>query len=76
MQTFDGATAISSNAYFGRDDEEDTRANPADYSSIEGAAREMSRQVANFAGEDLENVSRLVGQGIERASDMMRQYMR
>ncbi|EPS41677.1 hypothetical protein H072_4425 [Dactylellina haptotyla CBS 200.50] len=76
LQNFDGATAISSNAYFGREEEEEARPQSGDFSSLEGAARDMARRFTHTAGDDLENISALVGQGVEKAQDMLRAYMR
>ncbi|KAF3281634.1 ADP-ribosylation factor GTPase activating protein, ER-Golgi transport, variant 2 [Orbilia oligospora] len=76
LQNFDGATAISSNAYFGREEEEDNRPTSGDFSSIEGTARDIARRFAGTAGDDLENISQMVGQGVEKAQDLLRQYMR
>ncbi|KAF3079451.1 ADP-ribosylation factor GTPase activating protein, ER-Golgi transport [Orbilia oligospora] len=76
LQNFDGATAISSNAYFGREEEEDNRPTSGDFSSLEGTARDIARRFAGTAGDDLENISQMVGQGVEKAQDLLRQYMR
>ncbi|KAF3921309.1 hypothetical protein ABW21_db0208337 [Orbilia brochopaga] len=76
LQNFDGATAISSNAYFGREDEEDARPDSGDFGGLETTARELARRFAGTAGEDLENITQALGQGIEKAGDLMRQYMR
>ncbi|KAJ6258480.1 ADP-ribosylation factor [Drechslerella dactyloides] len=76
LQNFDGATAISSNAYFGREEEEDARPDSGDFGGLETTARELARRFAGTAGEDLENITQALGQGIEKASDLMRQYMR
>ncbi|KAF3166685.1 ADP-ribosylation factor GTPase activating protein, ER-Golgi transport, variant 2 [Orbilia oligospora] len=76
LQNFDGATAISSNAYFGREEEEDNRPTSGDFSGLEGTARDIARRFAGTAGDDLENISQMVGQGVEKAQDLLRQYMR
>ncbi|KAF3939068.1 hypothetical protein ABW19_dt0208724 [Dactylella cylindrospora] len=77
LQNFDGATSISSNAYFGREEEEDVRpGSSGDFAGIEGAARDLARRFAGTAGDDLENMTQLLGQGAEKLQDMMRTYMR
>ncbi|KAK6531646.1 ADP-ribosylation factor GTPase activating protein, ER-Golgi transport [Orbilia ellipsospora] len=76
LQNFDGATAISSNAYFGREEEEDTRPTSGDFSNLEGTARDLARRFASTAGGDLDDISAMVGQGVEKAQDLLRSYLR
>ena len=49
LQGFEGATSISSNAYFGRPEEEQGE----DYGDLEGAARDFVRKFGITAGDDL-----------------------
>lgn len=74
LSGFEGASAISSNAYFGREDEEPT--DMSDYSGLEATAREYARKLAGTAGDDLENITQVLGQGAEKLQDVLRQYMR
>lgn len=62
LRQFDGATAISSNSYFGRPEDE---LPPIDdgYGDLEGAAKDFVRRFGITAGDDLENLSQLVGEG-------------
>lgn len=62
LRQFDGATAISSNSYFGRP-EEDIPAIDDGYGDLEGAAKDFVRRFGITAGDDLENLSQLVGDG-------------
>lgn len=62
LQGFEGATSISSNAYFGRGDEEVEQ----DYGDLESAAKDFVRRFGITAGDDLENVSQLLGEGASR----------
>lgn len=63
LQGFEGATSISSNAYFGRPEEE---AQGDDYADLESAAKDIVRKFGMTAGDDLENVSQLIGEGASR----------
>ncbi|KAF3923056.1 Centaurin-gamma-1A [Dactylellina cionopaga] len=76
LQNFDGASAISSNAYFGREEEEDARPGSGDFGGLEGTAREIARRFAGTAGDDLENITQMAGQVAEKAQDYIRQIMR
>lgn len=76
MQGFEGASAISSNQYFGREDEEDRPLDPSDYNSIEVTAREFARRFAGTAGEDLENVAAALGQSATKLQEVVKGYMR
>lgn len=63
LQGFEGATSISSNAYFGRPEDE----GPSDdYGDLEGAAKDLIRKFGITAGDDLESISSLVGEGATR----------
>lgn len=74
LQGFDGATAISSNQYFGRDEE--VAANRTDYGNLETTAREFARKFAGTAGDDLENLTQVLGQGASKLQDAVKQYLR
>lgn len=62
LQNFDGAQSISSNAYFGRPEDE---LPPIDdgYGDLEAAAKDFVRRFGITAGDDIENLSHIVGEG-------------
>ncbi|KAL1885878.1 ADP-ribosylation factor GTPase activating protein, ER-Golgi transport [Paecilomyces lecythidis] len=61
LQNFEGATAISSNAYFGRP--EDDLPAVDDYGDLETAAKDFVRRFGMTAGDDLENLTQVLGEG-------------
>lgn len=63
MQGFEGATSISSNAYFGRPEEEGL---DEDYGDLESAAKDFVRKFGITAGDDLDNVTQLIGEGASK----------
>lgn len=63
LQGFEGATSISSNAYFGRSEDEGA---VEDYGDLESAAKDFVRKFGITAGDDLDNVSQLLGEGASR----------
>ncbi|KAK2741557.1 ADP-ribosylation factor GTPase activating protein, ER-Golgi transport [Myotisia sp. PD_48] len=69
---FEGVSGISSNAYFGRpeDDLQDD-----DYGDLETAARDFVRKFGITAGDDLENLSHLVGEGAVKLHGAIRNYL-
>lgn len=71
LQGFEGATSISSNAYFGRPDEEVE----ADYGDLESAAKDFVRKFGITAGDDLENLSQVVGEGATKLQGAIRAYL-
>lgn len=72
LQGFDGATAISSNQYFGVTEDE----GPADdYSNLESTARDLARKYAGTVGDDLEALSGLLAEGTSKLQNAMRNYM-
>lgn len=72
LQGFEGATSISSNAYFGRPEDED----PSDeYGDLEGAAKDFVRKFGITAGDDLENLSNIVGEGATKLQGAIRAYL-
>ncbi|KAJ8604946.1 hypothetical protein MRB53_041622 [Persea americana] len=60
LQGFEGATSISSNAYFGRPEQDGPG---EDYGDLETAARDLVRKFGITAGDDLENVTQMLGEG-------------
>jgi len=72
LQGFEGATAISSNAYFGRPEEE----GPSDdYGDLESAAKDFVRKFGITAGDDLENLTHMLGEGAGRLQGAIRAYL-
>lgn len=60
LQGFEGAQSISSNAYFGRPEDEVPE---GDYGDLEGAAKDFVRKFGITAGDDLENLTNVLGEG-------------
>ena len=64
LQGFEGATSISSNAYFGRPEDDVPQADEyGNYGDLEGAARDFVRKFGVTAGDDLENLTAVLGEG-------------
>lgn len=66
LQGFEGATSISSNAYFGRPEEEEMAGAGGEYGDLESAARDFVRKFGVTAGDDLENLTQVLGEGGRR----------
>lgn len=73
LQGFEGASAISSNAYFGRPEDDD--AGGEDYGDLESAAKDFIRKFGITAGDDLENLTHLLGEGAGRLQGAIRNYL-
>lgn len=71
LQGFEGAQSISSNAYFGRPDEQATE----EYGDIETAAKDFIRKFGLTAGDDLENLTQVVGEGASKLQGAIRNYL-
>ena len=57
-----GASSISSNAYFGRPEDDIPQADEyGNYGDLEGAARDFVRKFGVTAGDDLENLTNVLG---------------
>lgn len=69
---FEGASAISSNAYFGRPEEEGPE---DDYGDLESAAKDFVRKFGITASDDLENLSSLLGEGATKLQGAVRNYL-
>ncbi|KAF2489429.1 putative ARF GTPase activator [Lophium mytilinum] len=72
LSNFEGATAISSNAYFGRPEDDVPE---DDYGDLEGAAKDFVRKFGVTAGDDLENLTSLLGEGATRLQGAVRNYL-
>lgn len=73
LQGFEGAQSISSNAYFGRPEEDE---NQDDYGDLESAAKDFVRKFGITAGDDLENVTQLLGDGATRLQGVLHEVDR
>ncbi|KAF2791041.1 arf GTPase activating protein [Melanomma pulvis-pyrius CBS 109.77] len=72
LQGFEGATSISSNAYFGRPEDELPE---DDYGDLESVAKDMVRKFGVTAGDDLENLTQLLGEGAGKLQGAIRNYL-
>lgn len=61
LSGFEGATSISSNAYFGRPEEDEPPAD--DYDDLESAAKDFVRKFGITAGDDLDTLTTALGEG-------------
>ncbi|KAI9924971.1 hypothetical protein ASPWEDRAFT_54401 [Aspergillus wentii DTO 134E9] len=74
LNQFDGATSISSNSYFGRP-EDDLPPMDDGYGDLENAAKDFVRRFGITAGDDLENLSQIVGEGAFKLQGAIRTYL-
>ena len=71
LQGFEGASSISSNAYFGRPEDDILQADEyGNYGDLEGAARDFVRKFGVTAGDDLENLTNVLGEGASKLQGM------
>lgn len=76
LQGFEGATSISSNAYFGRPEDDIPHADEyGNYGDLEGAARDFVRKFGVTAADDLENLSTVLGEGASKLQGAIRNYL-
>ncbi|ERF76725.1 hypothetical protein EPUS_02264 [Endocarpon pusillum Z07020] len=73
LQGFEGATSISSNAYFGRP--EDDLPKEENYGDLENAARDFVRRFGLTAGDDLEDITQRLGEGASKLQGAIRAYL-
>ncbi|KXG54040.1 Arf GTPase activating protein [Penicillium griseofulvum] len=74
LRQFDSATSISSNSYFGRPEDEVNSLDDG-YGDMEVAAKDFIRRFGITAGDDLENLSHLVGEGATKLQGAIRNYL-
>jgi len=74
LQDFGNATSISSNSYFGRPEDE-LPAIGDGYGDLENAAKDFVRRFGITAGDDLENLSHIVGEGATKLQGAIRNYL-
>jgi len=72
LQGFEGATSISSNAYFGRPEDE---VQDEDYGDFESAAKDFVRKFGATAGDDLDNLISVAGEGASKLQGAIRSYL-
>ncbi|KIX93487.1 uncharacterized protein Z520_10907 [Fonsecaea multimorphosa CBS 102226] len=77
LQTFEGATSISSNAYFGRPEDDPTGLEGGDgsYGDMETVAKDFIRKLGLTAGDDLENLINVAGEGGRRLRGAVARYL-
>ena len=76
LQGFEGATSISSNAYFGRPEDDIPQADEyGNYGDLEGAAKDFVRKFGVTAGDDLENLTNVLGEGAQKLQGAIRSYL-
>lgn len=75
LQGFDGATSISSNAYFGRPEDDVAGLENGDYGDIETAAKDFVRRMGLTAGDDLENLINVAGEGGRKLRGAVARYL-
>ncbi|KAJ5747618.1 Arf GTPase activating protein [Penicillium nucicola] len=74
LRQFDSATSISSNNYFGRSEDE-IPAMDDGYGDLEVAAKDFIRRFGITAGDDIENLSHIVGEGATKLQGAIRNYL-
>ena len=76
LSTFEGATSISSNAYFGRPEDDMTGLEGGEgYGDIETVAKDFVRRLGLTAGDDLENLINVAGEGGRRLRGAVARYL-
>lgn len=73
LQGFEGATSISSNAYFGRPEEEEFEV--GQYNDLESAAKDFVRKFGVQAGDDIENLTQMAGTAAGKLQFAIRSYL-
>jgi ADP-ribosylation factor GTPase-activating protein 2/3 len=72
LQGFEGAQSISSNAYFGRPEDDIPG---EEYGDLESAAKDFVRKFGITAGDDLENLISVAGEGGRRLRGAVARYL-
>ncbi|KAK3719263.1 ADP-ribosylation factor GTPase activating protein, ER-Golgi transport [Vermiconidia calcicola] len=72
LQGFEGATSISSNAYFGRPEDEVDLGGDG---NLEDAAKDFVRRFGITAGDDIENLTAMLGDGATKLRGAVREYL-
>ena len=87
LQGFEGATSISSNAYFGRPEDDEAGGGPggaggglagvdlSNYGDLESAARDIVRRFGVTTADDIENLSNVLGEGAQKLQGVIRGYL-
>lgn len=75
LQGFEGASSISSNAYFGRPEDDLTGLEGGDYGDVETMAKDFIRKMGLTAGDDLENLINVAGEGGRKLRGAVARYL-
>ncbi|KAI9799469.1 MAG: ADP-ribosylation factor GTPase activating protein, ER-Golgi transport [Piccolia ochrophora] len=76
LQSFEGQTSISSNAYFGRPEIDQAAVDEyGNYGDLESAAKDFVRKFGVTAGDDLENLTQVLGDGASKLQGAIRNYL-
>ncbi|KAK2789373.1 ADP-ribosylation factor GTPase activating protein, ER-Golgi transport [Onygenales sp. PD_12] len=76
LTNFEGATSISSNAYFGRPEDDVPAVDEyGNYDDLESAAKDFVRRFGITAGDDLENLTQVLGDGAVKLQGAIRNYL-
>ncbi|KKZ63797.1 hypothetical protein EMCG_01901 [[Emmonsia] crescens] len=76
ITNFEGATSISSNAYFGRPENDLPGTDEyGNYDDLESAAKDFVRRFGITAGDDLENLTQVLGEGAVKLQGAIRNYL-
>nr|OQO32053.1 hypothetical protein B0A51_00591 [Rachicladosporium sp. CCFEE 5018] len=75
LENFSGSSAISSNAYFGRPEEEAGEGGAGEYGDLETAAKDFVKKFGITAGDDLENLGAMLGEGAKGLQGAVRRYL-
>lgn len=73
LQGFEGATSISSNAYFGRPEDDVPDSIGGD--DLETAAKDFIRKMGITAGDDLDNIINVAGEGSRKLRGAIARYL-
>lgn len=73
LQGFEGATSISSNAYFGRPEDDIPEGMGGE--DLETVAKDFIRKMGITAGDDLENIISVAGEGGRRLRGAVARYL-
>ncbi len=66
LQGFEGSTSISSNAYFGRPEDDNAADEYGNYGDLESAAKDFVRKFGVTAGDDIEHLTHALGEGASK----------
>ncbi|KAI9830710.1 MAG: ADP-ribosylation factor GTPase activating protein, ER-Golgi transport [Phylliscum demangeonii] len=81
LQGFEGSTSISSQAFFGRPEDDDAvgggeGGGAAGYGDLETAAKDFVRRFGLTAGDDYDQITQVLGEGATKLQGAIRNYLR